>query len=156
MLEVLGEGGRVTRDGPDVMLAAGPAVSVSMVLHELATNAMKHGALSRPKGSVAIAWTVGDETPAQLRLVWEERGGPPVSPPERRGFGLNLLERMLSLHKGGVSLDFRPDGLAAVVTVPVASDRAEAPLRLDENGRVAGPRRKAGSGRPGRAPAPRA
>ena len=127
VLDALGAGERVTREGSAVTLEAGPAVTVSMALHELATNALKYGALSVPQGSVAITWTVPDDAAPALRLVWEERGGPPVSPPEHHGFGLRLLERMLWQQKGGVSLDFRPEGLVCVTTVPVAGERDTPP-----------------------------
>lgn len=139
VLAALGGDGRVTREGPEVTLEAGPAVTVSMALHELATNAMKYGALSEPGGSVAITWSVPDGAASEVRLVWQERGGPPVSPPERHGFGLRLLERMLSQQKGGVSLDFRAEGLVCTMTVPVAGDREESPPRIDDAGAPAEP-----------------
>ena len=129
VLKGLGDAGRVSHDGPAVTLAAGPAVTVSLALHELATNAVKYGALSSPEGSVALGWTVSDDAPPEVRLVWEERGGPPVAPPERRGFGLRLLERMLSQQNGDVAMDFRPEGLVCTLTVPVTRDSDPAPPR---------------------------
>lgn len=88
---------RVSARGPAVMLTPKQAVTVAMALHELLTNALKHGALSRPEGFVKLAWDVrsrgGEE---RLSVVWREEGGPPVSPPTRRGFGLRLIERALA------------------------------------------------------------
>jgi two-component sensor histidine kinase len=84
-----------------------------MALHELATNAVKYGALSTPQGQVRIAWTV---IPAgvhpRLVLTWTESGGPPVSPPTRRGFGSRLIERGLAAELSGEAhIDFQPNGV---------------------------------------------
>ena len=110
---------RVSANGPPVRLAPETALALAMAMHELATNAAKHGALSVPAGRVAVDWRV--EPPADgatdgtLLLEWSEHGGPPVSgPPTRRGFGSRLIERGLpvQLGRGGaVSLDFAPQGL---------------------------------------------
>ena len=101
-------GGRVTAQGPEVWLAPQQAMTFSLAMHELATNAAKYGALSRPEGRVAISWR-GEE---EIVLDWVETGGPPVSPPSRRGFGSVLLTQALrSAVKGDVRLDFRPSGL---------------------------------------------
>jgi two-component sensor histidine kinase len=97
------------------------------VLHELATNAAKHGALSTPEGRVEVAWGLEAAGPAsaaglELRLRWRERGGPPVAPPARRGFGRTLVEQGWRHELGGkVSLDFRPDGLACELAAPAAA-----------------------------------
>ncbi len=87
---------RIVLCGPPVLLGARAAQHLSMAIYELATNAWKHGALSVPDGRVTISWEPirdpkGSE---QLCLTWQERGGPPVSPPQRRGFGSLVLERM--------------------------------------------------------------
>jgi len=99
--------------GGPVRLSPRMALSLSMALHELATNAVKYGALSTPSGQVRIAWTVVQGT-AQPRLVltWTETGGPPVPPPTRRGFGSRLIERGLAAELSGEArIDFRPDGV---------------------------------------------
>jgi PAS domain S-box-containing protein len=102
----------VTEGGP-VRLSPRMALSLSMALHELATNAVKYGALSSTKGQVRIAWTVvqGGAHP-RLVLTWTESGGPPVSPPTRRGFGSRLIERGLAAELSGeATIDFQPDGV---------------------------------------------
>ena len=114
-----GEPGRVSVEGPPVLLAASLAVPVSLVFHELATNAVKHGALREPQGRVAVAWTTAParDGAGRVDILWRERGGPPVQPPKRRGFGSRLLERSLS--PGMVRLEFRPDGLECRVSLPL-------------------------------------
>ena len=88
------------------------------MLHELATNAAKHGALAEPAGRIEIGWTVADD---RLCLRWRERDGPPVRPPDRRGFGRTLLERGVAHDLGGeVTLDFRPDGLVCEACLSLA------------------------------------
>jgi two-component sensor histidine kinase len=108
---------RVTLDGPPVQLAPNATVSLGMAIHELVTNAVKYGALSVPGGSVAVAWSVrseqrNGEAKRRLHLSWQERGGPPVAPPARRGFGSRLIERGLARELGGTArIDFAPEGV---------------------------------------------
>jgi PAS domain S-box-containing protein len=113
-LEVLHGGAeRFVIIGQPVRLSPRMALSLSMVLHELATNAVKYGALSSPLGQVRITWTVAPG-PAHSRLVltWTETGGPPVRPPTRRGFGSRLIERGLAAELSGEArIDFAPDGV---------------------------------------------
>ncbi len=114
------------RDGPDRVALSGPAlrlpgdaaVPLGMVLHELATNAAKHGALSVPEGRLGIAWRVEAE---RLVLDWTERGGPALAgPPARRGFGSELLRRALSGPAGGeVTKEWRAEGLRARIRLPL-------------------------------------
>jgi PAS domain S-box-containing protein len=112
--------GRLTAEGPAVDLTPKAAVALALAMHELATNAVKHGALSAPAGRVEVRWAVED---GRLRLSWREQGGPPVSPPARRGFGVRLLERGLSDElRGRVRLDFRPEGLVCEVDAPLSVD----------------------------------
>jgi len=108
-----GAPGRFTLNGPHVRLAPRMALSLSMALHELATNAVKYGALSLPDGQVRIDWSVATGTGApRLTLTWTETGGPPVSPPTRRGFGSRLIERGLAAELSGEArIDFRPEGV---------------------------------------------
>jgi PAS domain S-box-containing protein len=122
--------GRVRIEGEDVELAPRTALSIAMALHELCTNAVKYGALSNEAGTVSVSWNVsGDEESRRLSLCWSEQGGPPVSPPERRGFGSRMVERGLAAELGGeVSLDFRPEGVVCRIDAPLpdASDSSPA------------------------------
>jgi two-component sensor histidine kinase len=93
------------------------ALAVAMALQELATNAVKYGALSTPEGRIAVRWSV-DPTEAgpRLRLRWEEAGGPPVQPPQRRGFGSRLIERSLAQDlDGAASIEFAPGGVVCTL-----------------------------------------
>jgi two-component sensor histidine kinase len=102
---------RFTVEGPAVHLDPKRALALGMGFHELATNAAKYGALSNGTGQVRVTWTV-DPDGKYLRLRWEERGGPPVTAPARRGFGLRLIENGLARELGGaVRVDFQPGGL---------------------------------------------
>src|SRR5204862_4661633 len=80
-------------EGPACELPRDACVPLGLALHELATNASKYGALSVPGGSVALLWTVGEGEGRLLRMVWRERGGPPVTAPTRAGMGTQLLRR---------------------------------------------------------------
>lgn len=114
MLAPYGE--RVQLSGPAVRLDPRMVQTLGMAIHELATNAAKHGALSVAGGTVAVAWRLWVDGTRRLTLEWQEQGGPPVAIPERRGFGLTLLERSLHHELGGTTdLDFRPEGLRVVV-----------------------------------------
>jgi two-component sensor histidine kinase len=103
--------------GPAVRLGPRQTVALSMALHELATNATKYGALSCETGRVRIVWhTARGEAGRTLHLCWSEHGGPPVTPPERRGFGSRLIERTLTDTLGGdVVLRFAPDGVTCTM-----------------------------------------
>jgi two-component sensor histidine kinase len=91
-----------------------------MVFNELATNAVKYGALSRPDGHIRITWSTGEENGQKLQLVWKEIGGPSIQPPTRRGFGSALLEQSITRELGGtVTRDFDPAGLTCTITVPL-------------------------------------
>jgi two-component sensor histidine kinase len=93
-----------------------------MALHELSTNALKYGALSNDSGSVELTWTVERERTPFARLVWQERGGPPVNPPEHRGFGSLLLERTLAQDlRGSVDLEYRREGVRCTIEMPLSS-----------------------------------
>lgn len=118
-----GAGPRVELAGPPVAVPAGSAQPLAMAVHELATNAVKHGALSAPGGRVSVAWHLdqGPEAMQVLRLRWREAGGPSVSkPPERRGFGSRVIEGTLSRQLGGaVRRSWEPEGLVCDVEVPL-------------------------------------
>lgn len=111
---------RVLR-GPDVQLTPKSAISLSMALHELATNATKYGAWSGKDGIVTIAWDVTQAAGgSRLSLEWRESGGPPVARPSRKGFGSRLVERGLAYELGGTArLDFRPEGVVFHIEAPL-------------------------------------
>lgn len=114
---------RFSAAGPAVKLDPKTAVSLTMALHELCTNAGKYGAFSQPSGTVRVCWTTDGD---RLSLTWEERGGPPVSPPARRGFGTRMIERALAGETGGhASLEFRPEGLVCRIEVQPAARGGE-------------------------------
>jgi PAS domain S-box-containing protein len=105
--------GRVTAEGPAVDLDPKSAVAVGLAMHELATNAVKYGALSCPAGRVDVRWTADE---GKLRLTWRERGGPRVAEPTQRGFGARLLKQGLAEElRGSVRLSFPPEGLVCDV-----------------------------------------
>ncbi len=105
--------GRLSAEGPSVDLEPKTAVALGLAMHELATNAVKYGALSGRGGKVAVRWSLDGGV---LRLTWTESGGPPVVPPARRGFGARMLEQGLAEElRGTVRLEFRPDGLVCTV-----------------------------------------
>jgi two-component sensor histidine kinase len=109
------EEGRVLLDGPEINLPSQSAVALGMCVHELMTNAVKHGALSKEAGRVEIAWALdhADGAPV-LTLRWTESGGPPVARPERRGFGSLLLDRIVAQQpEGTLTLDYAAEGLKA-------------------------------------------
>ncbi|MFC1456576.1 sensor histidine kinase [Microvirga arabica] len=116
---------RLHAAGPDVHLVPRMALALAMALQELATNAVKYGALSNATGEVRIEWTLMRESyEPRLRLMWVERGGPPVEPPTRQGFGTRLLERSLASElNGNVSIEFLPTGLVCTVDAPLPSDQ---------------------------------
>lgn len=108
---------RISMSGPDLMLSPKTAVSLAMAIHELATNALKYGALSNDSGAVRIAWDVVD---GRLKLEWRESGGPGVEVPSRRGFGSRMIERGLAAELGGsVEIHFNPDGVVCTVDAPL-------------------------------------
>ena len=102
---------RFTVEGPAVHLNPKRALALGMAFHELATNAARYGALSNTTGAVHVRWAIATDGKC-LNFRWEERGGPHVSAPARRGFGLRLIEHGMEREiSGHVSLDFRPEGL---------------------------------------------
>lgn len=112
---------RIALDGVnDIWLDAGKVTLLSMGLHELATNAAKYGALSNDTGTVHLTWRVmpAEET-RRVKLVWREKGGPPVERPQRKGFGSLLLEQALKSELGRASLEFRPGGVVCSVELTI-------------------------------------
>ena len=112
----LGDLGRIELEGPDVMLGPKQALAMTMVLHELCTNAMKYGALSTPGGRVGIGWgEVSVSAGPAMRLIWTERGGPPVTPPANTGFGSTLIKRGFGNEFDAVTLAYPPDGVTCEI-----------------------------------------
>ncbi len=111
-LEPFAPGPRLRLSGPEAWVTAQSAQHIGMAIHELATNAAKHGAWSSPKGLVEVTWKVEVADPATLRLVWKEHDGPPVMPRAAMGFGSTILESVVGPALGGWSeLLFEADGV---------------------------------------------
>lgn len=113
--------GRYQPTGPDMALNAKAAQTFALLLHELATNAAKHGALSGPSGRIEIEWSVeGENAKARFRFRWLERGGPPVVPPTREGFGRTLIEKVAAQEFGAKpKISFDPEGLSYEIKAPL-------------------------------------
>jgi two-component system CheB/CheR fusion protein len=108
--------------GGAVPLTANQGLGLSLILHELSTNAVKYGALSHAEGRVHVSWELEeDKHGRRVRLRWEEQGGPEVEPPKRRGFGTRLIERA-STHEldGQVELNYGPEGLRSELVFPLS------------------------------------
>ena len=104
--------------GRDVMLKPEAIHNLGLALHELATNAQQYGALSAEAGRVAVRWQFNDDA-SKLKLVWEERGGPPVTVPERSGFGRAMVERVVGQAlESDVTLSFAARGVRCVIVIP--------------------------------------
>jgi len=112
---------RADLQGPPVVVPVSITQPLAMAIHELATNALRHGALSAAQGQVVVRWRLEGDTAPILHLRWEERGGPPVDGlPPQKGFGTNILEATLRDQLGGaVSLQWRPAGLVCEMEVPL-------------------------------------
>lgn len=115
--------------GPDLRISPKMALALAMGVHELATNAVKYGALSEASGRVEIRWRLDEQAaPPRLFLVWQERNGPPVDPPASRGFGSRLLERGLAHELGGqVTIAFARPGLECRIDAPFETEAPEPP-----------------------------
>jgi two-component sensor histidine kinase len=114
-------------DGPDLRLSPKSALALTLALHELATNAAKYGALSVPTGRVVIKWSIKHETSSGLIFRWEEQNGPEVSPPSRRGFGSQLIERVLAGElQGKVQITYDPTGIVCEIDAPLSAEWEEA------------------------------
>ena len=121
-----GSGSRFQIEGENVRLGPKAALALAMSLHELATNATKYGALTNEIGRIRIAWNTDA---GRLHLRWEERGGPPVAAPGRRGFGSRLIERSLAAELGGeVKVHYAPEGLVCMIDAPLARIASETRL----------------------------
>lgn len=114
--------GRASIEGPEVRLEPAAAQSMGLVIHELATNAAKYGALSVPSGELRVTWQFREQEDQHLlELRWQERGGPLVSKPTRRGFGSTVIQASVERQLNGtVSLYWEPEGLTCKLVVPTA------------------------------------
>jgi PAS domain S-box-containing protein len=117
----VGDDGRMRLSGPSVQLPPNAAVTLHMGFHELATNAMKYGALSSAGGRIDVTWTLDSAAePPTLEIEWRECGGPAVATPTRRGFGSRMIERGIAHEFGGeCQLTFDPEGLACHMRLPL-------------------------------------
>jgi two-component sensor histidine kinase len=120
------EPARLVLAGEPVALTPRAALTLSMVFHELATNAAKYGALSVPSGRLDVRWKVDRDASGSrvVTLTWQESGGPPVAPPTRRGFGSRLIERSTSELEGEMRYEFDPFGVRYSVAIPLTAANA--------------------------------
>jgi two-component sensor histidine kinase len=109
---------RFTMKGVKVPVPSDVGVSLALLVHEMATNASKYGGLSVEGGTVGLRWAVSD---GQCKLDWEERGGPPVGDPVRKGFGTRLMQAAFPRDRGAASVAYEPDGVRCSATFPVGS-----------------------------------
>jgi two-component sensor histidine kinase len=114
---------RITVSGPHIMLRPEAAEAIGLALHELATNAVKYGAISVPGGHITISWAFEDhDIEPRLLVNWIERGGPTVTPPSRKGFGHIVFERLVTKSlNGSVAIDFAPEGLIWKLSIPTSN-----------------------------------
>jgi len=108
---------RISLEGPEILLSPKLALTMALLLHELATNAAKYGALSRSSGKISVRWSYSDPW---MNLEWHESDGPPVSVPNHRGFGTRLFLRALDQFGGNVDADFSSTGLVCKLRVPLS------------------------------------
>jgi PAS domain S-box-containing protein len=109
-------GDKITIEGPDISLEPSTAQGLALALHELATNAAKHGALSSERGRVGLAWQLRSDA---LVLNWTESGGPPIGPPAARSFGLRVIRASIEQQLGGeTAFDWDPKGLRCHLSIP--------------------------------------
>lgn len=117
---------RIHASGPPITISRDAGTALALCLHELVTNALKYGALSTDQGSVALSWTAGDGDDAEFRLDWRESGGPPVTKPDRTGYGTRYLRAALTSLLGREPLiDFAAPGLHFVASGPLSRLKAD-------------------------------
>jgi two-component sensor histidine kinase len=111
---------QIRLDGPHVLMPAGLAVSVALIVHELTPNACKYGGLCIAGGSLEVGWQVEvDGARPTLRLLWLERNVPSIGEPTRSGFGSKLIDRLVRQHRGRVDRDWTADGLRLQLSLPL-------------------------------------
>ncbi len=114
---------RISYTGPNLLLETQETVHLSLVLHELATNARKYGALSVPSGQLSINWHTREHGRRELILEWREHGGPPVTQPTRTGFGSTLIRTTMKAHGGDATIVYAPSGLLCTLEMPMSAER---------------------------------
>ena len=114
--------GRISSSGPQLMLDPQGAVHLALVLHELATNARKYGALSVRGGRLSVEWEMRTNGGRTLLLHWKESGGPKVVAPDKRGFGTALIEQTMRGHGGECSVHYAADGVTCQIELPLSDD----------------------------------
>ena len=120
-------GGKVVVDkGPTVKLRRQQVRPLSMILHELATNALKYGALSASGGCVRLSWEADGNSPRQLIVTWRESGGPAVPSSQSEGFGSRLIRSLVEMELNGtIDTRFEAEGLTAQITIPLAEGQVQ-------------------------------
>ena len=114
---------RVRLSGPPLRLPARTAEMMALAVHELTTNAIKFGALAAPGGTVAVAWDLEPGEPSWLRLRWSEAGGRPARAPRRKGFGSELIDRMLPYSlRARTRVEHRAEGLCCEIDLPLGAE----------------------------------
>ncbi|MCV3739496.1 histidine kinase [Rhizobium sp. TRM96647] len=113
--------GRLQCSGPPVQMSSSTVLTVSMIFHELCTNAIKYGAFSVPEGKVRVTWSIetDEEERKRLKCEWREEDGPAISTPERIGYGTELIQKMSAHLRGAVELNYPPSGFTARIEIPV-------------------------------------
>jgi PAS domain S-box-containing protein len=114
--------GRISCSGPLLMLDTQTTTHLALVLHELATNARKYGALSVPNGQLSVSWQMRTNGDRSLLMLWKESSGPKVSAPRARGFGTTLIEQTLRGHGGEASIHYGADGLTCEIRLPLPQE----------------------------------
>lgn len=117
---------RFRTSGPNLKIGSRPSLSLSLILHELATNAMKYGSLSAPRGTVELRWRVAGEDRGRFEMTWTERNGPPVLPPQNGGSGSRLISAGLNGSiDSTVEFNYQPDGLRCTIACELESFQKE-------------------------------
>ncbi len=116
---------RFSLSGPPAGVTADTAMSLALLVHELATNAMKYGALSTPPGRVEVSWRLAQ---GRIELSWQERDGPPVQAPERTGFGSKLLKTAFAADMGEATIAYEKDGVRCAIALPAVEPTRARPL----------------------------
>ncbi len=136
----VGNAGSVKLSGDPVFLPPQTALHFTLIFHELATNALKHGALSVPEGTVEVTWRRKSDDPSRIEMLWRESGGPSVQQPSRAGFGTTLISRSGRLPNITANIDFIPEGVECRIEAQLQADnmqpvmfnpvRGESPLAM--------------------------
>ena len=141
--------GQIRTAGPEAFLPQQVALQLSLIFHELGTNAVRFGALSRPTGRIDVQWTVDQQQPHRLNLSWRESGGPPVERPRSRGFGTTLIERAGAQAQLTAELQFLREGILCQVSADIGQQGGIPSPIFDPRARAwnSGGRRSAGTSR---------